>query len=88
MAEESKLQSKIKKDLESKGWLVNKIMLCSLPGWPDLECIRLGKNIKLEIKAKGKKLTPLQEHIHKKIISNGGDVYTVDSYEAYLKIML
>lgn len=35
----------------------------------------------VEVKAPGKKLTPLQENVHRKLRSLGVDVYVIDSFE-------
>lgn len=91
MAAESKLQTKIIKDLEKDGWLVNKIKLCTKTGWPDLEALKqtdyggllVNHSFYLEVKAKNKKLKPLQEYMHDKIRKHGGTVYVFDSWEAY-----
>ena len=88
MAVESKLQTKIRRYLKRKGWLVTKHMLTSTNGWPDLEAVKSGRTVRLEIKAKGKKLEPLQEYVHAQIILHGGEVFWADSWEAFLKLKL
>ncbi len=88
MAQESKLQKKVKNSLKRKGWLVVKIMLCSQNGWPDLQCLKSGKFILIEMKAKGEEPDPLQEYVHDLIRNHGGEVYTVDSWEDFLKLNL
>jgi Holliday junction resolvase len=86
MASESKLQAKIIHDLKSEGWLVNKIMLCSNQGWPDVEAYRQRRIIFIEVKSKGKKAAPLQEYRHKQLRDQGFEVYVIDSWEIYLNI--
>lgn len=88
MAAESKLQTRVRKDLTKKGWLVVKINLCSKPGWPDLEAIRFGRTVRLEMKSAGKPLEPLQEVRHEEIIYHGGEVYKIDSFEQYKTLNL
>ncbi len=84
MKEESKLQTKIIKYLKSKGWLVNKISLCSVTGWPDIYAIKNRMSpIHIEAKAKGKKPTPLQEYVHAQISEHGGVVWVIDNFEEF-----
>lgn len=86
MAGESKLQKKIRIDLEKNGWLVVKIKLCSLNGWPDQQAHKNGRTVFLEIKDKGKKAKPLQEYRHEQIRTQGFNVFTIDTWELYLEI--
>jgi hypothetical protein len=89
MAQESKLQTKVRNSLKRKGWLVNKIILCSVNGWPDLDALSpTGRRVLLEMKAKGKKLDPLQEYVHEQIRQRGGEVYKIDSWADYLALNL
>lgn len=88
MALESKLQKKVRLYLKRKGWLVVKLNLTSLAGWPDLECIKDGRTIRIEMKAPGKKPEPLQQYRHAQIKEHGGEVYTVDSMESLLELNL
>lgn len=88
MAEESKLQSKIRRSLAKKEWLICKIIICSVPGWPDIFAMKAGRSVWIEVKSKGKKARPLQGYVHKRIKSRGGEVFTVDSWEEYLKLKL
>lgn len=88
MAGESKLQAKIIKHAEGDGWLVNKIKLCTKNGWPDLELLKMGRYVHLEIKDEGEEPTKLQLYRHEQIKAHGGEVYTVDTFEGYLKLKL
>lgn len=88
MALESKLQKKVRLYLKRKGWLVVKLSLTSLSGWPDLECIKDGRTVRIEMKAPGKKLEELQKYRHAQIKEHGGEVYTVDSFELLLDLGL
>lgn len=88
MAGESRLQKKIKNSLQRKGYLVNKIMLCSRPGWPDLCAIRKGRVVWIEVKDAGEKPEPLQEVVHEQIRAFGGIVYWVDTWEKFLELGL
>ena len=87
MAAESRLQRKIRIDLEKDGWDVLKIMLCNQPGYPDLECKKALRRIfYIECKAKGKQADPLQEYVHKKLRKMGFPVFVIDSWEQYQEI--
>ena len=89
MAQESKLQKKVKNSLKRKGWLVVKIILCSQNGWPDLMALSPeGKWVLLEMKATRERLKPLQEYVHSLIRDNRGVVYMIDSWEDYLALNL
>lgn len=88
MAQESKLQKKVRNSLRRKGWLVVKIILCSQNGWPDLQILKGSRWVLLEMKAKGEKLKPLQEYVHEQIREHGGEVYKIDSWEDYLALKL
>lgn len=75
---ESKVQAQLVKKLKANGWLVMKIMACSLPGWPDLQAMRDGRIVFIEVKAKGKKATPLQIARHEQIRVAGFEVKVID----------
>lgn len=82
---EGKEQTKIRSYLRKEGWLVNKISLCSVTGWPDLLCVKNGKVILIEVKAPGKKPTYLQEYTHQLIREYGLLVFVFDSFTAFKK---
>jgi hypothetical protein len=88
MAGESKLQTKIRERLEKSGWLVVKIKLCTKNGWPDLELLKNGHTVYLEIKDEGEDLDPLQVYRHQEIKDHGGEVHTVDTFDEFLKLKL
>jgi len=85
MAVESKLQKKIRIDLEKSGWVVHKVA-SSKPGWPDLEAFCNKVALFIEVKAKNKKARPLQEYRHKLLIEQGFMVFVIDTWEQYLAI--
>lgn len=87
MAGESRLQTKIKRWLRDHGWLVVKISLCSKPGWPDLEAIKKGRTIRLEIKNK-RKIDELQEFRHQEIQAHGGEVFTAATWQEFMNLKL
>lgn len=82
---ESKLQKKIRTDLEKSGWLAHKVY-SSKPGWPDLEAYKNKRTIFIEAKMQGKKAKPLQKYRHKILIDQGFSVFVIDTWEQYLAI--
>lgn len=74
--------------MKRKGWIVPKIMLCSINGWPDVQALKNGRFVMLEMKSPGKKLDPLQRYVHQLIKKEKGEVYKVDTWEQYLKLKL
>lgn len=85
---ESVLQRRIIKDLEKKGWWVNKIKLCSVNGWPDIQAMKMKEIVFIEVKDAGKKARPLQEFIQEKIKERGFVCCTISSFEQYLDLKL
>lgn len=63
-----------------------------MTGWPDILAIKKTKVRKtprcllIEVKAKGKKATALQKHVHGEIEKQDGEVHLIDSWEAYLNL--
>jgi Holliday junction resolvase len=82
-ARESKLQTKISTWLRRRGWLVVKISLCSLPGWPDLCAIKRKKTVWLEIKD-NRELDPLQQYRHAQIKEHGGLTFKIGTWEEFI----
>ena len=85
---ESKLQTKIKKELESNGWVVIKTILLSLSGFPDLFCFRKGVFIFLEIKAPNGKLSEVQKYRIEQIRKHDFIAETIYSYEQFKQLNL
>ena len=85
---ESPFQSKVIKAGKAHGWLVVKVVCESENGWPDLECIRGGRTVRIETKRPDQKgeLHPNQIRRHKDIRGHGGEVYVVDSLEQAIDI--
>lgn len=76
---ESKVQSKKIKELEKEGWFVLKLVRTNQNGIPDILALRPGPNVKfIEVKAPGKKPTPLQEFKHKVMRALGFSVEIFD----------
>lgn len=75
---ESEVQTKVIALYEKAGWLVVKIIQCTLNGWPDLQCHKNNKTIFIECKATGETADPLQEYRHHLLRQQGFEVYIID----------
>lgn len=65
---ESKIQSKLIKRLEKKGWYVVKLIQTNKNGIPDLLCVKDGWKIMfIEVKSKNGKVSELQKYRHKEL---------------------
>lgn len=71
---EKSIQSKITQRLKDDGWMVVKIGLCSLPGFPDLMALKDGVARFIEVKQPGKKPRPLQTFRHEQLRKIGFNV--------------
>jgi len=71
---ESRIQDRLENRLKKRGWLVTKVNLCAMAGWPDLICIRNGKVVFVEVKRPGEYPSRLQLWCHGMIQSHGGTV--------------
>lgn len=80
---ESSLQTKIRKELEKKGWEVVKTMAMSKNGYEDLICFRNGKTMFVEVKALGKVPDPLQSFRIKQHNDNGFVSFYADSMDMF-----
>jgi hypothetical protein len=79
MKREADIQAQIISKLERAGWLVNKILSCTNPGWTDLECFRQHPEmVFIEVKKPGEKPRPLQDYRHKKLRDLGWTVIVAD----------
>lgn len=74
---ESKVQSRVIRELRADGYLVVKIGLCSVPGFPDLMALKNGRAMFVEVKRAGEKPRPLQEYRHKQLREQGFEVEIV-----------
>lgn len=78
-------ESAIEKDVcdyaKLRGWLVVKLMLCNVNGWPDRLLIRNGRVIFIEFKQLGKDPKPQQAKRHGEIRAQGIEVFVVDDRE-------
>lgn len=85
---ESALQSKIIRDLKSKGWIPLKVVLSNMNGWPDVTAYRNKVAVFIEVKDKGEKARPLQLHRHEELRQQGFDVYVIDTWIGYKNLEL
>jgi Holliday junction resolvase len=75
---ESKIQSRIIQNLERNGWFVVKIIQTTKNGWPDLQAVKKGKTIYIEVKDVGEEPDPLQLVRHQQLRINGATVFVTD----------
>lgn len=76
---ESAIQTKIKNELEKKGYLVIKLIQTTLNGIPDIMALRSGTTVFIEVKRPGNKPTPLQSYRHDQLTKKGFKVLTASS---------
>lgn len=77
---EQQIQKKITKNLESKGWMVVKLIKTTMNGIPDLLCLKGGTAIFVEVKKEDGILSPLQKERIKQIEEQG---FTVKVWKGY-----
>lgn len=85
MAAESKLQTRVLKDLKSKGWIPFR---CATEGWPDRGFLKSMEIFWIEFKAPGKRAKPLQLYTHEIMKRNGFTVYVIDSWDQYVQLKI
>ena len=88
MAAESKLQSKIIKELEADGWLVVKTIQLSKNGYPDIFAFRAGKTIFIEVKSPTGKATELQKYRIEQLQNQGFTAFVCNSLDHFKQTML
>lgn len=64
-----------------RGWLCQKMKSDSANGWPDFECIRAGRTVRVEFKKPGVPPTEQQLKRHREIREHGGEVFVIDNLE-------
>ncbi len=75
---EAQIQTRIIKNLERSGWYVVKIIQSTKNGWPDLQAIRYGLTVYIEVKEVGKDADPLQKVRHRDLEKAGAQVFVTD----------
>ena len=79
---ESKIEARLKREVEDLGGLALKFTSPGMAGVPDrLVLLPKGKIYFVELKAPGKNLRPLQLKRKEQLESLGFKVYAIDSYE-------
>ena len=71
----SSFQTKVKKEMESKGYAVVSVIKLSANGYPDLLCMKDGKSIWIECKEANDTLKPLQRYRIEELRNNGFEAY-------------
>ena len=84
MTPEGKIQSSINKYLSSIGYIVVKNMAVSLNGWPDVSCYGpYGKTFMIEVKAKGGRLSRIQQYRIANLQGMGHQVFITDDLKTF-----
>jgi len=81
MTREATIEKKVCAAAKADGWLTYKWVSPSNRGVPDRIFIKDGRVVFVEFKAFGKKPTPLQSHIHKKLTDQGMEVHVIDNVQ-------
>lgn len=68
---EKDIQADIIKRYQAQGYIVVKISLCNLNGFPDLMLLKDGKASFIEVKRPNEKPRPLQEYRHRQLREAG-----------------
>ena len=84
---ERNIQKAIIKKAKKYGWYSVKIIQCNKPGFPDLQLMRDGISVFIEVKDTGKKPSPLQLYLHEELRSLGFKVYVIDNINDILDII-
>lgn len=77
---ESELQRKLILKYKAEGYIVVKVGLCNMPGFPDLMLLKDGVTTFIEVKRPGAKPRPLQEYRHNQLRKAGFSVEIMDSF--------
>ena len=84
---ESLIEKKVTEAAKANGWLSYKWVSPSQRGVPDRLYFKNGTLVIVEFKAKGKKPTPYQIAIHKRIAAVGFKVHIIDNVEDGKKLL-
>lgn len=75
---ESAVQKRIVDHYRRRGFMVLKVGICNMPGWPDLQLMKDGRVWFAEVKRPGGKPTDLQKAVHERLRANGFDVRVLE----------
>jgi len=78
MTPEGKIQAKIKRILEGKGYTVVKVIQLSRNGYPDIMAMKDGRTVWVEAKAEGQKPRPTQLLRLRQLRDNGFTAFWTD----------
>ena len=84
---ESQIEKKVTDAAKANGWLSYKWVSPSQRGVPDRLYFKKSKLVMVEFKTLGKKPTPYQAAIHKRIASAGFKVHIIDNVEDGKKLL-
>lgn len=84
---ESEIQDKIVKDLTGSGWIVLKSISNNKSGFPDLQCIKYGRCVFIEVKQPGKSLSALQQFRAAQLKEHGFEHHVFTSANDIIKII-
>ena len=84
---ESKVQTKIRKFMESKGWIVVKTIQLSESGYPDLFAFRRSEVLFIEVKReKGGRLSEIQKYRLEMLEAQGFKVIVPHGWDMFIQI--
>ena len=84
---ERDIEGKVVDIAKKNGWLSFKFVSPAQRGVPDRIFMKSGRIVFIEFKAPGKKPTPLQDHIMRKMVDAGCEVHVCDSVEGGLNAL-
>jgi len=87
LVREAYIERRVTELAKAKGWLSFKWVSPSQRGVPDRMYFKDGKLVLVEFKAPGKKPTPYQEAIHRRLLAAGVTVHVIDSVEDGEKLL-
>jgi hypothetical protein len=76
---ESEIQEKIVKQLTDEGWIVLKSISNNKSGFPDLQAMKFGRVVFIEVKQPGKQLSPLQVFRGQQLTEHGFEHFVFTS---------
>ncbi len=82
---ESELQAKIIKTLEADGWFVLKLIQTNKNGIPDLEIIKGGRVVFLEVKSDTGKVSSLQEYRIEQLKKYDTEAYIIKGWKGFVE---
>lgn len=87
-SKESIVQRQVSQHLKKDGWLVVKIIQCTLNGFPDLMALKNGKAVFIEVKSSKGKPSALQLHRQQELINQNFQsivIYELNQLRSFLQ---